>query len=201
MALEEGQMVVNSSQDGGAKATWVGSRGTVREVCGSLFVASRAGRRWTAPAATRRGSGGGVAHMTITTVRRLGVVTAGAAAAVAVTAASASAHHCFIPMHSLDGPTSSNWFVISAEMGAGFEGYAAACDGARDAGYAALRDAGLPVALKVFEKMTIGDPKGVERIPNPNGADGKGLEYFGAGSTLPEEMVATYVAGADAYDC
>ena len=138
--------------------------------------------------------------MNIITVRRLGVVTAGAAAAIAVTAASASAHHCFVPMYSLDGPASPNWFVVSAEEGAGFEGYTAACDGARDAGYAALRDAGLPVGLKVFEKMTIGDPKDTGRM-NPNGANGRGLEYFGAGSPLPEEMVATYVAGADDYDC
>lgn len=139
--------------------------------------------------------------MSTTTVRRIGVITASAAAAVAMTATSASAHHCFVPMYTLTGPTSANWFVVSAEMGAGFEGYEAECPGARDAGYAALRAEGLPVALKVFEKMTIGDPKGVDRIPTPNGANGKGLEYFGAGSTLPEEMVATYVAGADAYDC
>ena len=138
--------------------------------------------------------------MSITTVRRLGVVAAGAAAAIAVTAASASAHHCFVPMYSLDGPESANWFVLSAEDGAGFEGYAADCDGARDAGYAALRDGGLPVGLKIFEKMTIGDPKHTGRT-NPNGADGKGLEYFGAGSPLPEQMVATYVAGASAHDC
>ena len=138
--------------------------------------------------------------MSITTVRRLGVVAAGAAAAVAVTAASASAHHCFVPMYSLDGPQSANWFVLSAEDGAGFEGYAADCDGARDAGYAALRDGGLPVGLKIFEKMTIGDPKHTGRM-NPNGANGKGLEYFGAGSPLPEQMVATYIAGAEAYTC
>ena len=138
--------------------------------------------------------------MSITTVRRLGVVAAGAAAAIAVTAASASAHHCFVPVYSLDGPESANWFVLSAEDGAGFEGYAAECDGARDAGYAALRDGGLPVGLKIFEKMTIGDPKHTGRM-NPNGANGKGLEYFGAGSPLPEQMVATYIAGAEAYAC
>lgn len=138
--------------------------------------------------------------MSTTTVRRLGVVAAGAAAAIAATAASASAHHCFIPMYTLDGPTSANWFVVSAEMGAGFEGYAADCDGARDAGYAALRDAGLPVGLKVFEKMTIGDPQHTGRT-NPNGADGVGLEYFGDGSPLPVQMVTTYVAGAEAYTC
>jgi hypothetical protein len=140
--------------------------------------------------------------MSTTTLRRLGVVTAGAAAAIAVTTASASAHHCFVPMYSLDGPTSSNWFVLSAETGALFvAGYEAPCDGASDAGYAALRAEGLPVGIKIFERMTIGDPWGTERIPTPNGANGKGLEYFGAGSTLPDEMVATWVAAASAYDC
>ena len=140
--------------------------------------------------------------MSITTVRRLGVVSAAAAAAIAVTATSASAHHCFVPMYSLDGPTSSNWFVVSAETGAALiAGFEAECDGARDAGYAALKADGLPVGIKIFEKMTIGDPKGTERIPNPNGANGKGLEYFGAGSTLPDEMVSTWIAGASAFDC
>ncbi|GAB3034225.1 hypothetical protein GCM10011376_20780 [Nocardioides flavus (ex Wang et al. 2016)] len=141
--------------------------------------------------------------MSITTTRRLGrlgVVVGAAATAVAVTATSASAHHCFVPMYTLDGPTSSNWFVVPAAMGAGFEGYTAPCDGAEDAGYAALREAGLPVALKVFDKMTIGDPKHTGRT-NPNGADGRGLEYFAAGSPLPGQMVSTYVAGAEAYAC
>jgi hypothetical protein len=138
--------------------------------------------------------------MSTTTLRRLGVVTAGAAAAVAVTAASASAHHCFVPMYTLDGPTSANWFVLTAADGAGFGGYTAECAGADDAGYAALRAAGLPVGLKVFEKMTIGDPKHTGRM-NPNGANGVGLEYFEAFSPLPGQMVETYVAGASAYDC
>ena len=138
--------------------------------------------------------------MSTTTLRRIGVVTAAAAATVAVSAASASAHHCFVPMYTLAGPASSNWFVLTAEDGAGFEGHTAECAGARDAGYDALRAAGLPVALKIFEKMTIGDPKHTGRT-NPNGANGKGLEYFGAGSPLPEQMVATYVAGASAHDC
>ena len=137
-----------------------------------------------------------------TTMRRLGVVSAAAAAAVVATAASASAHHCFVPMYSLGGPTSSNWFVISAEMGASLvAGYEAGCDGAVDAGYDAVRAEGLPVGIKIFEHITIGDPLDTGRIPTPNGADGKGLEYFGAGSTLPDEMVATWIAGADAYDC
>ena len=138
--------------------------------------------------------------MSTTTVRRLGVVAGAAAAAIAVTATSASAHHCFVPMYSLSGPTSTNWFVVSAAMGAEFEGYAAECEGAEDAGYAALREAGLPVGLKVFEKMTIGDPKHTGRT-NPNGADGIGLEYFADGSPLPEQMVTTYIAGAEAYAC
>ena len=139
--------------------------------------------------------------MTIT-MRRLGVVSATAAAAVVATAASASAHHCYVPMYSLNAPTSSNWFVISAEMGAGFiEGYEADCSEAAEAGYDALRAEGMPVGIKIFEHITIGDPKDTGRIPTPNGADGKGLEYFGAGSTLADEMVATWIAGAEAYDC
>lgn len=137
-----------------------------------------------------------------TTMRRLGVVSAAAAAAVVATATSASAWHCFVPMYSLDAPASANWIVISAEDGAAFlAGYEPGCDEAVDAGYDALRADGLPLGIKIFEKMTIGDPQGTDRIPTPNGANGKGLEYFGAGSTLPEEMVTTWIAGAEAYDC
>ena len=142
--------------------------------------------------------------MTITTVRRLGVVTAGAAAAIAVTAASASAHHCFVPMYSLDGPTSSNWLVFSAEAGAAEFGlFSAECDAQVDAGYAALRAEGLPVGIKIFDKMTIGNPKGDETggSSNPNGANGKGLEFFGAGSTLADEMLMTWVQAASATSC
>lgn len=136
------------------------------------------------------------------TIRRRGVVSATAAATVAVTATSASAYHCYVPMYSLSAPASSNWFVISAETGADLIfGYQAACDEAADAGHDALRAEGMPVGIKIFEKMTIGDPQGTERIPTPNGADGTGLEYFGAGSTLADEMVETWIAGADAHDC
>ena len=138
-----------------------------------------------------------------TTMRRLGVVSAAAAATIAVTAASASAHHCYVPMYSLDAaPVSANWFVITAEAGAEMiAGYQAPCDEAVDAGYDALRADGLPVGVKIFEKMTIGDPKGTDRIPTPNGADGRGLEYFGAGSTLADEMLETWIDAAAAYDC
>jgi hypothetical protein len=137
-----------------------------------------------------------------TTMRRLGVVSAAAAAAVVVSATSASAHHCYVPMYTLNAPTSANWLVISAEAGAQMmAGFEAPCDEAAEAGYDALRAEGLPVGIKIFEKMTIGDPKGTERIPNPNGADGKGLEYFGAGSTLADEMLETWIEAAAAYDC
>lgn len=137
------------------------------------------------------------------TMRRLGVVSAAAAATIAVTAASASAHHCYVPMYTLNAPTSANWFVISAEEGAFFiaDGYTAACDEAVDAGYDALRAEGMPVGIKIFEKMTIGDPKETGASKNPNGANGVGLEYFGAGSTLADEMVETWVAGAESYAC
>lgn len=78
------------------------------------------------------------------------------------------------------------------------------CDEARDAGYAALEDAGLPVAIKIFEKMTIGESatgSGKGAATNPNGADSTGLELFGSGSGLPMEMVTTYISGASSVDC
>ncbi|HHU39211.1 MAG TPA: hypothetical protein GXZ45_08040 [Propionibacterium sp.] len=137
-----------------------------------------------------------------TTARRS--LTIGAASVVgAILAASpAFAHHCFIPMYSLQGPTASaNWFVVTAEFGAALEaGFETGCPAARDAGYAALREARLPVGLKIMEKMTIADPKGTGRMA-PNGADGRGLEYFAAGSTLPEEVLSTYIAAASGVDC
>ena len=125
----------------------------------------------------------------------------GAVGALAFGISSASAHHCFIPMYSLNGPTSANWFVVSAQEGALLEeNYEAQCDAAAAAGYAALRAAKLPVGIKIFEKMTIGDPKGTGRM-NPNGANNVGLEYFGADSELPFQMVGTWMAAAEATNC
>ena len=133
--------------------------------------------------------------------RRAALSGVGAVGALALGVSAASAHHCYVPMYSLDGPSSPNWFVVSAQMGAEFEGIEApTCDAAVAAGYAALRAEGLPVGIKIFEKMTIGDPKGTGRM-NPNGADGKGLEYFGADSQLPMEMVMTWVAAAEEEGC
>lgn len=135
-------------------------------------------------------------------VRRGLFVGAAATGAVALGAAPAMAHHCYVPMYSLSAPASVNWLVFSAEFGATeVAGYEPACAGAVEAGYAALRAEGLPVGIKIFEKMTIGDPKGTGGSANPNGADGKGLEYFGAGSTLADDMLETWIAGADAHDC
>jgi hypothetical protein len=135
------------------------------------------------------------------TIRRPALVATAALAAITVGAAPAMAHHCFIPMYSLNEPVSTNWFPVSAELGAFFEvGYEAQCPAAVDAGYDALRAEGLPVGIKIFEKMTIGDPKHTGRI-NPNGADGRGLEYFGADSPVIVDMVTTWVEGAEAVDC
>ncbi|KGN31495.1 hypothetical protein N802_03770 [Knoellia sinensis KCTC 19936] len=134
-------------------------------------------------------------------LRRAGLAVAGAATATVLAAAPAMAHHCFIPMYSLKGPVSANWFVVSAELGAQFEhGYVAACPEAVDAGYAALRAEKLPVGIKIRDDMVIGDPKHTGRM-NPNGANGKGLEYFEAGSELPFQMIDTWVEGANSVDC
>lgn len=139
--------------------------------------------------------------MFTTTVRRLGVVAVGTTAAIALAAGSASAHHCYIPMYHFNGPQSDSWFVATAEIGADeLAGYTAECAGAVAAGYDALEAAGLPVAIKIKATKTIGDPKDEGKM-NPNGADGKGLEYFGAGSTLAAAMVGTWIAAADDYVC
>ena len=152
-------------------------------------------------------------------VKRAATVGGATTALVLAGTMSASAHHCFIPMYSLDGPVSANWFVVSAEAGAAeFAGFPTLCDAQRDAGYAALEEAGLPVGIRVFEKMTIGEgnnfadllenpdyqgPTGSGQGPahNPNGANGKGLEYFGAGSTLPDQMLGTYIGAASSVTC
>ncbi len=124
-----------------------------------------------------------------------------AGGALVLGASPAWAHHCFVPMYSLEGPQSENWVVYTAESGAAeVAGYEAACPEAAAAGYDALEAAGLPVGLKIFGKMTIGDPKETGRM-NPNGADGVGLEYFGAGSTLPDEILGTWIAAASSYEC
>jgi hypothetical protein len=139
-----------------------------------------------------------------TTARRSATVVAAAGVALAISAGAASAHDCFIPMHSLNGPVSANWEALTAEDGARFMmGYEAPCAGATKAGYAALKAAGLPVGVKIYigsnaneEHMTIGS-----HSQNPNQADGKGLENFVAGSEVPFQMIGTWVEAASAYPC
>lgn len=139
--------------------------------------------------------------------RRGGVVTGAATALVVLGATAASAHHCYVPMYSLNGPTSSaNWEVYSAEKAVNEFMGLQLCDAQRDAGYAALEGAGLPVGIKIFGKMTIGAGNNLEQsgqgsTTNPNGADGRGLEYFGAGSTLADEMLETFVGTVMATPC
>ena len=125
----------------------------------------------------------------------------GAVGALALGVSAASAHHCFIPMYSLNSPTSANWLVFSAEDGAMIEAeYEAGCPEAVAAGYAALRAARLTVRIKIMTSKTIGDPKDVGRM-HPNGANNMGLEYFGAESELPVMMVMTWMEGAVPVDC
>lgn len=134
-------------------------------------------------------------------LRRTSVVCGAAATAVVLSATAASAHHCYIPMYSLNGPQSDNWLVFSAEDGAAeIAGYTAPCAEAAAAGYDALEAAGLPVGIKIKASKTIGDPKDQGRM-NPNGANGRGLEYFGAGSTLAEDMVTTWIVAASSHTC
>lgn len=149
-------------------------------------------------------------------VKRAGVVAGTAAALVALGSTAASAHDCFIPMYTLNAPHSANWISFSAEEGAAeIAGFATECDAQREAGYGALREAGLPVGLRIFGHMTIGEGynyivsgqtgestgSGQGADTNPNGANNVGLEYFEAGSTLPDEMLGTYIGAASQVTC
>ena len=129
----------------------------------------------------------------ISTVRRPALVAAAALTAIAVGAAPAMAHHCFVPMYT--SPDRLAQLVrrrrpdrraahprLRGRLRGGRRGRLRSPGGRR-----ASRS-----AIKIFEKMTIGDPKETGRT-NPNGADGRGLEYFGAGSTVADEMVATWI--------
>ena len=137
-------------------------------------------------------------------VRRSATVLAAAGATLAISAAAASAHDCFIPMYSLNGPSSANWEPITAELAANnFAGFPTPCAGAAKAGYAALKAAGLPVGIKIYlgsnaneEFMTLGS-----HSANPNLANGKGLDNFEAGSPVPDQMLGTWIAAAAAYPC
>lgn len=134
-------------------------------------------------------------------LNRLGLSVVAAGTAAILGASPAMAHHCYIPMYSLNGPSSPNWVAYSAQDGAAeFAGYTAECQGAVDAGYAALRANKMPVGIKIMEEFTIGDPNETGRM-NPNGANGKGLEYFGAGSRLADEMLTVWIAASDMYPC
>src|SRR5690349_19393549 len=79
----------------------------------------------TRPVVTHTGG-----NMHRTTLRRAGLAIAATGTAAVLAAAPAMAHHCFVPLYSLDGaPSSANWFVLTAADGAMFEaGYEPACD-------------------------------------------------------------------------
>lgn len=129
--------------------------------------------------------------------RRALFSTVGGAAALGLGVSAASAHHCYIPMYSLNAPASPNWLTFTAQDGAMLiAGYQAECDEAVEAGYAALRAINGPVAIKIFEKKVIG-----EGSNNPNRDNGKGLEDFVEGSTLADEMVGVWIEGAESVEC
>ena len=71
------------------------------------------------------------------------------------------------------------WFHITvSDAAAEFGIFAPDCADQVDAGNDALRDAGLPLSVKVSSKKTIG-----EGSSNPNLADGKGLEHFASSAS------------------
>jgi len=109
----------------------------------------------------------------------------------------ALAHECYIATKSTNGPQSANWSFFTVADAAGlFGGFEAACDEQLDAGEAALRAAGLPLSVKVFNRFTL-----AEKAPSKVTSDNKGLEHFGDGSTLADEALGTFIGAAAATDC
>jgi hypothetical protein len=130
---------------------------------------------------------------------RPAAVLAGSVAILVAGATAASAHHCYIGTKSLNGPKSANWIHLTVPAAAAdpeIAGFVAECPAAEKAGLAALKDQGLPLSIKIFEKKTIG-----EGSNNPNLDNGKGLEHFGAGSTLAFDALGTYIAVASSTSC
>jgi hypothetical protein len=131
-------------------------------------------------------------------VRRTLTTTAATVSALALLSGTALAHDCFLGTPTTQAPKSGNWHTITAEEAAGFiAGYAEPCEGATAAGYAALREAGLPSSIRVF----VGGPDSAGHFvlggKSQTRADGKGLEAF-PDSALPFQMVNGFVAGAHA---
>jgi hypothetical protein len=129
---------------------------------------------------------------------RRAVTTAGATVgALALFTGTALAHECYIATKTTNGPKSANWFHITiADAATQFFGFEAACAEQVSAGENALRDAGLPLSVKVFLRHTL-----AENAPAKVTSDNKGLEHFGDGSTLADEAVGTFIGVASATAC
>ena len=129
---------------------------------------------------------------------RRAVTTAGATVgAMALFTGTALANECYIGTKSTNGPKSANWdFLTVADAAALFGGFKAACPGQVSAGEDALRDAGLPLSVKVFQRFTL-----AEKAPSKVTSNNKGLEHFGDGSTLAFDALGTFIDAASETAC
>ncbi len=130
-------------------------------------------------------------------IRRAMTTTAATVGALAMFSGTALAHECYIATKTTNGPKSANWFhVTAADAAVMFGGLVVECAEQLDAGEAALRDAGLPLSIKVFTRFTL-----AEKAPAKVTSDNKGLEHFGDGSTLADDTLAVFIAAAEAAAC
>ena len=129
--------------------------------------------------------------------RRLAVTTTATVGALTLLTGTALAHDCFVPTKSLNGTQSDNWHVYTVpEVAVMFGAVQQPCPAQVEAGIAAVRADGLPLSFKIFGKQTIG-----AKAANGTLANGKGLENFLAGSTLPDQTVGVYAAAVQLTPC
>ena len=129
--------------------------------------------------------------------RRLTVTATATVGAFTLLTGTALAHDCFVASKNLNGNSSDNWHVLTApDLAVWMGAVTDPCPEQVDAGLAALREEGLPLSFKVFMRSTIG-----EKAANGTLTNGKGLENFAEGSSLPFQTVGVYAAAANATAC
>ena len=123
------------------------------------------------------------------------LTTAGATAgALAVLTGTALAHDCYLGTPNLNAPKAPHLITISVAEFAAFgaqEGmveYDPECADV-DAGYAALREAGLPLQYRIFDRVTV-----AANAPQKVLSNGKGVDNFHYGP--PVTAITTFADAA-----
>ena len=131
------------------------------------------------------------------TLRRIATTTGATAGALALLTGTALAHDCYLGTPAAKAPKSDAWhtFVIrDAVVDFGF--FEPGCPEQLDAGDAALREAGLPLSLRIFANSEL-----AAKAPEKVLSNGKGMENFHYGEDPFETIVGTFIGAAASTEC